>query len=245
MKLQHCTWIAATACALAAPAAARPPARQPALPEIEQRIVDGTNRLRQAAGRGAAAPNAQLEAAARGFAEFMARTDQYGHQADGRQAAQRTQERGYAHCMMAENIAYQFSSARFRSEELADQFVQGWRDSPGHRRNMLDPDATETGVAVARSPKSGRYYAVQLFARPQALRIRFEIGNRGNATVHYVLDEQSFELPPRVTRTHEQCRAARLVLRLPGDAEPVSLQPADGERWRVERTNARWHVQRG
>ncbi len=35
------------------------------------------------------------------------------------------------------------------------------------RKNMLAPEVTETGVAVARSGKTGRYYAVQMFGRPR------------------------------------------------------------------------------
>jgi uncharacterized protein YkwD len=43
--------------------------------------------------------------------------------------------------------------------------VEGWKRSPGHRRNLLAREATQTGVAVARSDQ-GYYYAVQLFGRP-------------------------------------------------------------------------------
>src|SRR5207253_2501467 len=128
-------------------------------------------------------PNRALADTARDFAEFMARTDRYGHEADGQQPSQRATAHGYGYCMVAENIAFQYSSAGFRSGELARRFVEGWKQSPGHRHNMLEPDATETGVAVAQSPKSGRYYAVQMFGRPQALRVAFRIANRSTTTL--------------------------------------------------------------
>ena len=85
---------------------------------------------------------------AQAFADYMARTDRYGHTADGNQPSDRAKARGYDYCIVLENIAYAFNSEGFTGEKLAGQFVTGWQNSPGHRRNMLDPDVTETGVAV-------------------------------------------------------------------------------------------------
>jgi hypothetical protein len=50
--------------------------------------------------------NEQLEATAQDFADYMARTDRYGHSADGRQARERTKAHDYSFCLIAENIAY-------------------------------------------------------------------------------------------------------------------------------------------
>ena len=47
--------------------------------------------------------------------------------------------------------------------------VEGWERSAAHRKNMLDRDATEIGVAVAHSPRTGRYYGVQVFGRPRGV----------------------------------------------------------------------------
>jgi uncharacterized protein YkwD len=44
--------------------------------------------------------------------------------------------------------------------------MAGWMDSPGHRRNILDKDFTEIGVAVGYSV-DGRPYYCQVFGRPQ------------------------------------------------------------------------------
>lgn len=52
--------------------------------------------------------------------------------------------------------------------ELASRYFEGWKKSPGHRRNMLEASVTDTAVAVARSARTGRYYAVQLFGRTAA-----------------------------------------------------------------------------
>jgi uncharacterized protein YkwD len=226
---------------LFAPAAG---AREPDLGEAERLVVEQTNELRRSQGLAPTVPQRHLIDAARGFANFMARTDRYAHDADGRQPAQRAGAQGYDYCMVAENIAYHYSSADFRTEELARGFVQGWKKSPEHRRNMLAPDATDIGVAVARSPRSGRYYAVQMFGRPQALRVEFRIVNRSPTVVSYEIDGRRFQLPPRTTGTHQQCNAPRLAVQLPGEREPALLRPANGERYAVEHTAGRYRVRR-
>ncbi|HJV62761.1 MAG TPA: CAP domain-containing protein [Albitalea sp.] len=222
---------------------ARPP--QPDLADVAQAIVEQTNDLRRSQGLAPTAANRQLGEAARYFAEYMARTDQYGHEADGSRPEQRALAKGYTYCLVSENIAYQFSTAGFAGADLARRFVDGWKQSPPHRHNMLEADAVETGVAVAHSTRSGHYYAVQMFGRPAALRVAFRIANRSPARLHYELGGQTFDLPPRVTRTHEQCRADLLRLRLPGERQPVTIEPTQGGRYVVERSASRFEVVQG
>jgi uncharacterized protein YkwD len=210
--------------------------------EAARLVVQQTNQFRRSQGVGPTARHHALDQAARSFAEFMARTDRYGHEADGKQPPERAKAHGYDYCMVSENIAHQFHSAGFRAADLAQRLVRGWELSPGHRRNMLDADATETGVAIARSPKSGRYYAVQMFGRPNSSRIEFRISNHSPSAVRYELAGEWFHLPPRVTRTHGQCRIETLRLRLPGDQEPTQVQPAHGERYAVERIGTRYRL---
>ena len=175
----------------------------------------------------------------------MARTDRYCHEADGRQPSQRATAHGYGYCLVSENIAYEYSSIGFRSADLATRFVDAWKRSPGHRRNMLEPDATETAVAVAQSPRTGRYYAVQMFGRPQSMRIAFRIANRSTASLRYELGGEHYQLPPRVTRTHEQCRSEVLTLQLPGEDHATRIEPRNGERYAIERDGARYRLTRG
>jgi len=219
-------------------------AREPEPAEVARVVVDQTNEFRRSQGLGATAPQRQLTDAARDLAAYMARTDRYGHEVDGRQPSQRVRAQGYDYCMVAENIAYHFSSAGFATAELARAFVQGWKNSPQHRRNMLAPDATETGVAVVRGARSGRYYAVQVFGRPQSLSVEFRIANRSPELVVYELDGRSHQLPPRTTDTHQQCTSPRLAVRLPGEREPTVVQPANGERYAIERTSGRYRLRK-
>lgn len=220
------------------------------LSSVESQITDSTNEFRAQHGREPVARSAALAAAARDFAAHMARTDRYGHHADGRRPAERASAAGYDYCIVSENIAYQFRSSGFESSELARAFFEGWRDSPEHRENMLDPGVTETGLGVAHSRRTGNYYAVQMFGRPKSERIAFRIANRAGVTVEYRLGRRTYQLPPRSTRRHTLCR--RVALEFPdiapdaeaaaGDATPnnstrstttqaavLTLHPSDGE----------------
>lgn len=102
----------------------------------------------------------------------------------------------------SENIAYQYSSTGLTTAELAEAFFEGWKQSAEHRKNMLDADATETGLAVAQSDQTSYYYAVQMFGRPSSQRIEFQIVNRSAAAISYEIGGRPFTLPPQYTRTH-------------------------------------------
>lgn len=140
----------------------------PDLANVEGLIIDSTNQFRKAVGRGRVAPEGKLSKAAQAFADYMANTDKYGHEADGRKLSERVVAHDYAYCLVSENIAYQYSSADFGTTELANRYFERWKKSPGHRENMLESSVIDTAVAVARSEKTGRYYAVQLFGRPRS-----------------------------------------------------------------------------
>jgi len=182
-------------------------------------IVKGTNAFRAQHDLPPVTENESLQKAADYFARFMAETDKYGHTADGNEPRDRARERGYQPCIVAENIASQFSSRALTPRELADRFVDGWEHSEEHRRNMLDEDVTETGVAVAHSDKTDHYYAVQMFGRPKSLSIRVSLANRAGATVDYELADHDFSLESQYIRTHELCRPTQLVVHDPNRSE--------------------------
>ena len=145
---------------------------------------------------------------------------------------------------MLENIASLYSSSGFGAQELASKVTQGWWQSGGHRRNMLDAEVTDIGVAIAQSGRTGTYYAVQLFGRPYSTRIEFRVANASPAPIEYDLNGKGFSLPPHSTRMHQECRAARLTVRLPGERQSISVKPADGDRYEVERVGTRVQLRR-
>ena len=134
---------------------------------VSRVVVAEANRARDAAGAPSLVPEVRLVRAAQAFADYMARTDRFDHDADGKTPMQRITAVGYAWCRVAENIAYEFSSRGFESEALGQAFVRDWLESKGHRRNLLDARLTQTGVGIAQSHATKRWYAVQVFGLPR------------------------------------------------------------------------------
>jgi uncharacterized protein YkwD len=157
---------------------------------VSAAIVEKTNEFRDAQGLAPVERNKELSEAAQYFAEFMAKSGQYGHSADGNRPAERASKFGYEYCIVLENIAYQYNSAGFEEGELGAKFFEGWKESPGHRKNMLDVDVTQTGVAVAQSSDTGYYYAVQMFGRPKSQAIEFAVANQADNAVSYRIESR-------------------------------------------------------
>jgi hypothetical protein len=67
---------------------------------------------------------------------------------------------GYSYSVAGENLARGFVSA--------DGMVDAWMDSPTHKKNILDKDFRETGIAVGNGVINGKSatVAVQLFGKP-------------------------------------------------------------------------------
>jgi uncharacterized protein YkwD len=196
--------------------------RSPDLAQAAKLILSGTNKFRAQKGRPELSMDAKLSQAAQYFADFMARTDKYGHTADGKEPWERAAKYGYEYCIVAENIAWEYNSAGFTTEGLADAFVEAWKNSPPHRKNMLDADLSEIGVGVAYSPSSGKYYAVQDFGRPKSKEIVFQITNLTDSTVAYDVDGKSFSVGPHYTITHRRCRPPRLEFQWADSQEAAS-----------------------
>lgn len=211
-------------------------AEGPDLAAVEKLVLHSTNEFRREQGLEALEVHARLDRTARYFAEYMARTDRYGHHADGAEPADRATRHGYEWCQVSENISFQYTSATFGTTELAERYVGGWKRSPGHRKNMLDRDDVHVAVAVARSAKSGRYYAVQMFARPKSMSIEFHVTNRTRETASYRMAEKTYSLEPGSTRVHQQCATGELTLRSPRRAGGrTTARPGDGDRVEIVR----------
>jgi hypothetical protein len=221
-------------CAIVLACGAARAAPGPDLGEVEELIVRRTNEYRVDRGLARVEPDAALGRAARAFADYMAGTDRYGHDVDGRKPSERARSRGYDFCLVSENIAYQFSSAMPNTAELARSYVEGWKESPGHRRNMLEPAATDTAVAVARSARTGRYYAVQMFGRPRAQSVEFSVANVARSAVRYHVGEQGYALGPAQARMHTVCAPEDVTFPAAANGEGRKIRPSHGDRLQVE-----------
>jgi uncharacterized protein YkwD len=203
----------------AAPAAENVSRPSPDLARVVRGILRRTNEFRRQHGRRELKRNADLTRAAQYFADYLARKDKFSHTADGDEPWERTEKFGYDYCIVAENIAYRYSSAGFSSRELARGFMKGWKKSPGHRKNLLDPDVYEIGIGVARSSKNGRYYAAQDFGRPKSKAITFRVTNQTDTSVDYTVDGKAYTVRPRYTITLMRCRPPTAHFRLSGPGQ--------------------------
>jgi uncharacterized protein YkwD len=206
-------------------------AAPPDMAQVAGLIVEATNDFRRGEGAAPVERNALLEAAAREFAEFMAHSGRYGHDADGSSPSERAKGHGYDYCIVSENIAYAYNSVGFTTSFLVNKFVEGWKDSPGHRKNMLDGDVLDTAVAVVQSDR-GYYYAVQMFGRQSSASLRFQVRNNSGLAATYRLGAERFTLEPGAGRTHTGCRSEALALEGSRE-EGIPFTTRNGDRFRV------------
>jgi hypothetical protein len=203
----------------------------PDLPQTEIAIVAMTNAFRKENKLGEVKPNPALAAAARAFAQYLARTDKFAHEADGRQPAERAEAAGYRYCLVAENLALNLDSRGFQTTGLAREVLDGWKTSPGHRANLLEPKVTEIGVAVVRAPdRSPKFISVQLFGQPESFKIEFRVENRVGAAVRYTVGEKTHTLPARAIMTHTGCDPGLLTFE---NAGAQGFEPRNGDRFLV------------
>jgi len=203
----------------------------PDIPAAEAAIVEMTNAFRADHKLSAVKRNPQLAAAARAYARVLAARGQgLSHTANGTTPAIRVRNAGYAYCQIAENLAALYDSRGFTAPDYARRTLQGWEDSPGHRKNLLMPHVTETGVAVARAGVNDpRYIAVQLFGRPLRLKYTFKIANRATQPVTYSFSGEEHVVVPRETITHGACAPGTLSFKMPTDKAAARYQARDGQ----------------
>lgn len=188
----------------------------PDIPQVEAAIVEMTNAFRTENKLGSVKVNAKLTAAARSYAEFLAKSDMFSHTADGRQHSDRARFAGYSYCHVSENLSLNLDSRGFQTRQLASDAVEGWKKSPGHRRNLMAPHVTEIGVGVAKAPGSEKYLSVQMFGRPEALKYEFKIQNGISEPVTYQFAGETFEVRPRNVITHVACQPDPVVFERAG-----------------------------
>ncbi len=188
----------------------------PDIPQVEAAIVELTNAFRAEQKLGSVKVNPKLAAAARSYAEFLARSDMFSHTADGRQHSDRAKTAGYAYCHVSENLSLNLDSRGFETRQLARDAVEGWKKSPGHRRNLVAPHVVDIGVGVAKARGSEKYLSVQMFGRPKSLKYEFKIQNGLTETVTYSFGGDTHEIRPRNVITHVACQPDPIVFERAG-----------------------------
>lgn len=139
-------------------AAAAP--RQPAA-ELEKRAFDLVNRRRTATGVRALAWSEPVAAAARRHSFNMQQRGFFAHKDPKHgDTGQRLTAEGIGWRAVAENI-YQERGI----SNPVQAAVEGWMKSHGHRRNILDPIFTHSGMGVSIAA-DGTHTFTQIFLRP-------------------------------------------------------------------------------
>ncbi|MEO6866951.1 MAG: CAP domain-containing protein [Gaiellales bacterium] len=122
--------------------------------QFEQRVHDLVNAERAKAGLAPVKYNQTVDNAAEKHASHMAKVGQMAHAGIGDgDPGQRIRAEGWNKAW-GENVA--------TGQRSPEQVVREWMDSPTHRRNILDPNFREMGVALA-VDQSGRTFWAQEF----------------------------------------------------------------------------------
>lgn len=128
---------------------------------MESRILALVNAERRSRGLRELVLNARLDQAAKLHARNMAKYRKMAHvipESSLPTLTSRAQHVEYFYATIAENIALGYPDA--------EGVVKGWMDSPGHRRNILNPNVMEIGTGVVSSVSGGLYFC-QVFGRRQ------------------------------------------------------------------------------
>jgi len=89
----------------------------------------------------------ELTAAAKAHSRDLAKWDRISHYgSDGSNPWDRVKRTGYRARLAAENVG----TGQIDFAEV----MRGWRDSPGHNKNLLIADATHMGIALVQDPKT-------------------------------------------------------------------------------------------
>lgn len=91
--------------------------------------------------------NAELTAAAKNHSRDLAKWDRISHYgSDGSNPWDRVKRAGYKAKLTAENVG--------TGQVTFEEVMKGWKESPGHNKNLLLGDAEHMGIALVQDPKT-------------------------------------------------------------------------------------------
>jgi uncharacterized protein YkwD len=113
-------------------------------PEVARDLI---NQYRHEKGLKPLKLNAGLTEAAKAHSRDLAKWDRISHYgSDGSNPWDRVKRTGYKARLAAENVGT--GQVTFR------EVLKGWKESPGHNKNLLLGDAREMGLALVQDPKT-------------------------------------------------------------------------------------------
>jgi len=153
--------LTASSAALAAPAAPQgAPAAAAAVPaqvtsegaQYANTVLNKVNELRSSLGRQPVTRYQELDAVAQDWSEQQAAANNMSHRPDFTSVYPKGWTTG------SENVAW-----RTAGGDTGALIFDQWLNSPGHYKNMTDPDVNSIGIGFAQT-SDGRWYATQNFA---------------------------------------------------------------------------------
>jgi uncharacterized protein YkwD len=129
--------------------------------EVRDEMLAEVNALRRKAGASPLRLSRDLQQSAQAHAQDMLARGYFAHKSpSGTTVRERSRKAGYAWKTIAENIA--------EGQTSVDEVVTTWMGSPGHRKNILNPDFRDLGIGlVTGKTRSGEHRViwVQNFGR--------------------------------------------------------------------------------
>ena len=128
-----------------------------------EKALAEVNAFRTKYGRDSGRPDARLSQAAAMQSKDQAGRSSIGHYGCGRiEPMQRAERAGFHAKLASENVA--------AGQKSFSDAMRSWEGSSGHRENLLRPEVTAIGVAMAKN-EDGRAYWTLLCSAPSDLRV--------------------------------------------------------------------------
>jgi uncharacterized protein YkwD len=132
-------------------------ATRPVQPLNPEAALAAVNAFRTNNGRRAVVLDARLTKAAAVQSETQAKRDWIGHDGPGgSHAKDRAMHAGYRAKIASENVA--------SGQKSFSDVMRSWEGSAGHRENLLRPEVTAIGVAMAKNSSGRPYWTLVLGA---------------------------------------------------------------------------------
>ena len=110
-------------------------------------VLELVNQYRKQNGLKALTLNAALSEAAKNHSRDLAKWDRISHfGSDGSNPWDRVKRTGYNARLAAENVG--------TGQVSIEEVFKGWKESPGHNKNLLLADAEHMGIALVQDPKT-------------------------------------------------------------------------------------------
>jgi uncharacterized protein YkwD len=165
---------------------------------IIAQLVEGHNKERAKEGLGPLKLESHLVEAAKAHAKDMAEHENMSHDgSDGSSPAERATRAGYHYLLTGENVA--------KGYQTVPEVMEIWMNSPPHKKNILNGEYTEIGVAVAYGEDNKPYWSAE-FGKPIP---RLEPETAAGDLVKRINDERIGVKKPLLTVDTRLAKAAR------------------------------------